>query len=80
MCRQCVEQKITCMFLDVKRVREQKQLGTLGVKVEKYEELLRELEPDVDIMAAKKIRRALRVCLPLPLHVGWMAFVGVCYG
>lgn len=70
MCRQCVEQKITCTFLDVKRVREQKQLGTLGMKVEKYEELLRELEPDVDIMAAKRIRRALKVCLPLSLYVG----------
>ena len=63
MCRQCVEQKITCTFLDVKRVREQKQLGTLGRKVERYEELLRELEPDVDITAAKRIRRALKVCL-----------------
>ncbi|OJJ83968.1 uncharacterized protein ASPGLDRAFT_126979 [Aspergillus glaucus CBS 516.65] len=70
MCRQCVEQKITCTFLDVKRVREQKQLGTLGMKVEKYEELLRDLEPDVDIMAAKRIRRALKVCLPLPLYEG----------
>lgn len=80
MCRQCVEQKITCTFLDVKRVREQKQLGTLGMKVEKYEELLRDLEPDVDIMAAKRIRRALKVCLPLPLYVGWMVFGGGCYG
>lgn len=62
MCRQCVEQKITCTFLDVKRVREQKQLGTLGRKVERYEELLRELEPDVDIAAAKRIRKALKVC------------------
>lgn len=68
MCRQCVEQKIICTFLDVKRVREQKQLGKLGMKVERYEELLRELEPDVDVTAAKRIRRALKVCLPLSLY------------
>lgn len=73
VCRQCVEQKITCTFLDVKRVREQKQLGVLARKVERYEEVLRELEPDVDIAAAKRIRKALKVCF---MHLGELVRVG----
>ena len=67
VCRQCVESHITCQYLDVKRVREQKQLGVLGRKVDRYEDLLKELEPEVDTGSAKKIRRALKVCYPVHL-------------
>lgn len=62
-CRQCVESHITCQYQDVKRVREQKQLGMLGRKVDRYEGLLRELEPEVETGLARKIRRVLKVCI-----------------
>lgn len=51
-----------CQYLDVKRVREQKQLEVLGRKVGRYEELLKELETEVDTGSAKKIRKVLKVC------------------
>ena len=62
VCRLCAETNITCQYLDVKRVREQKQLGALTRKVQRYEVLLRELEPESDAALARKIRRALKVC------------------
>lgn len=62
-CRQCVESHITCLYQDVKRVREQKELGVLGRKVERYEGLLRELEPEVKTGLARRIRRVLKVCI-----------------
>lgn len=61
VCRLCAENHITCQYLDVKRVREQKQLSALTKKVERYEDLLRELEPESDVELARKIRRALDV-------------------
>lgn len=67
VCRQCVENQITCQYLDVKRVREQKLLRVLQRKVDRYEDLLKELEPEVDTGSAKKIRRALKVCYLIQL-------------
>lgn len=61
VCRQCVETQISCAYLDIKRVREQKQLGVLGRRVEVYEALLREIEPEVEAGAARRIRRVLKV-------------------
>lgn len=61
VCRQCVENQISCAYLDIKRVREQKQLGVLGRRVEVYEALLREIEPEVEAGAARKIKRVLKV-------------------
>ena len=61
VCRQCMENQISCAYLDIKRVREQKQLGVLARRVEVYEALLREIEPEVEAGAARKIRRALKV-------------------
>lgn len=61
VCRQCVENHVSCTYMDVKRVREQKQLGVLSRRVERYGELLKELEPEVVSGAARKIRRALKV-------------------
>ncbi|PLN86823.1 fungal-specific transcription factor domain-domain-containing protein [Aspergillus taichungensis] len=58
-CKQCVENQVKCFYLDVKRVREQKELGALAKKVERYERLLEELESDVDDASARRIRRAL---------------------
>ncbi|PKY00539.1 fungal-specific transcription factor [Aspergillus campestris IBT 28561] len=58
-CKQCVENQVKCFYLDVKRVREQKELGALAKKVERYERLLEELESDVDDANARRIRRAL---------------------
>ena len=61
VCRQCMENQISCAYLDIKRVREQKQLGVLARRVEVYGALLREIEPEVEAGAARKIRRALKV-------------------
>lgn len=66
-CKQCVENQVKCSYLDVKRVREQKELGALAKKVERYERLLEELESDVDSASARRIRRALSVILSFPL-------------
>ena len=56
-----MENQISCAYLDIKRVREQKQLGVLARRVEVYGALLREIEPEVEAGAARKIRRALKV-------------------
>ena len=61
VCRQCIDHNVSCFFVDVKRVRDQKQLGFLGKKVEQYEQLLQDLEKEVDDNAARRIRRALKV-------------------
>lgn len=66
VCRQCQEHHVSCSYLDVKRVRDQKQLGTLSRRVERYERLLRGLETEVEGHAARRIRRALKV--------GWLFF------
>ncbi|PYI05676.1 hypothetical protein BO78DRAFT_397985 [Aspergillus sclerotiicarbonarius CBS 121057] len=65
ICRQCIDHNVSCFFVDVKRVRDQKQLGFLGKKVEHYEQLLQDLEKEVDDNAARRIRRALRAADPL---------------
>lgn len=69
VCRQCVENHVSCTYIDVKRVREQKQLGSLSRQLERYGGLLKELEPEVDSGAAKKIRRALKVFPPFSLFL-----------
>lgn len=63
VCRQCIDHNVSCFFVDVKRVRDQKQLGLLGRKVEKYENLLQNLEKEVDENVARRIRKVLRVSL-----------------
>lgn len=60
-CNQCEEQKTTCVYSDVKRVRDRKRLDHLSVKVDKYEKLFQEVIPVVDDHLARKIRRALKV-------------------
>ncbi|KAL4948243.1 fungal-specific transcription factor domain-containing protein [Aspergillus filifer] len=58
-CRKCREHGLTCSYIDIKRIRDQKQLGVLGEKVEKYEKLLKEIEEEVESGLGRKIRRAL---------------------
>jgi hypothetical protein len=60
VCRQCHEHNVTCSYLDVKRVRDQKQLEILSRRVKEYESLLRDLETEVDANAARRIRRTLK--------------------
>jgi hypothetical protein len=60
VCRQCHEHHVTCSYLDVKRVRDQKQLEVLSHRVKEYESLLRDLETEVDANAARRIRRTLK--------------------
>lgn len=74
VCRLCVETNTTCQYLDVKRVREQKQLSALAKKVERYEDLLRELEPESDVTLARKIRRALKVRF-VWVHASFLVFL-----
>ncbi|KAJ5288286.1 hypothetical protein N7508_011061 [Penicillium antarcticum] len=59
-CRQCVYYSQLCSYEDVKRVRDQKRLGTLAKRVDAYEALLRELEGEVDLPTARQIRKALQ--------------------
>jgi hypothetical protein len=47
--------------VDVKRVRDQKQLSVLTRKVHRYEKLLGEIEHESEGMVARRIRRTLRV-------------------
>ena len=61
-CKQCVEHNVSCSYLDVKRVRDQKQLGVLAKKVQRYERLLEGIEPEVEGALARRIRRCLQVC------------------
>ncbi|PYH91081.1 C6 transcription factor [Aspergillus ellipticus CBS 707.79] len=60
VCRQCVDHNISCLYVDVKRIRDQKQLGFLGKRVENYEQLLQELEGQVDDGMARRIRRTIK--------------------
>ncbi|KAF9886445.1 hypothetical protein FE257_011477 [Aspergillus nanangensis] len=59
-CRQCVEQNVHCSYVDVKRVRDQKQLSVLAKKVHRYEKLLSDLEHDAEGSMARRVRRALK--------------------
>ncbi|KAE8144609.1 hypothetical protein BDV25DRAFT_90104 [Aspergillus avenaceus] len=59
-CRQCVEHNVSCTYLDVKRVRDQKQLGILAKRVQRFEKILAEIEPEVDGSIARRIRRSLQ--------------------
>lgn len=60
-CRKCREHGVSCSYIDIKRIRDQKQLGVLSEKVERYEKLLRQLETEADSSTARKIKRALAV-------------------
>ncbi|OQD83182.1 hypothetical protein PENANT_c018G07797 [Penicillium antarcticum] len=59
-CGQCIYHSHRCSYEDVKRVRDQKRLGTLAKRVEAYEALLRELEGEVDLPTARQIRKVLQ--------------------
>ncbi|KAL4801978.1 fungal-specific transcription factor domain-containing protein [Aspergillus unguis] len=59
VCRKCREHGLACGYIDIKRIRDQKQLEVLNEKVEKYEKLLRELEGEVEGATGRRIRRAL---------------------
>lgn len=61
-CGQCVYHHQQCSYEDVKRVRDQKRLGSLAKRVEAYEALLRDLESEVDLETARKITRTMKVC------------------
>ncbi|KAJ5121072.1 uncharacterized protein N7515_009033 [Penicillium bovifimosum] len=63
-CGQCVYNNQTCSYEDVKRVRDQKRLRSLSKRVDAYEALLRDLEAEVDVPTAKKIRKAMKVMKP----------------
>ncbi|KAJ5706372.1 hypothetical protein N7536_002061 [Penicillium majusculum] len=60
-CGQCAYHNHSCFYEDVKRVRDQKRLGSLVKRVDTYEALLRELEGEVDPPTARKIKKALKV-------------------
>jgi hypothetical protein len=50
---------LSCSYIDIKRIRDQKQLGVLSRKVERYEKLLRQFENEMDPGTTKRIRKAL---------------------
>ncbi|KAI3147192.1 transcriptional regulator family: Fungal Specific TF [Penicillium roqueforti] len=59
-CGQCAYHNYGCNYEEVKRVRDQKQLGSLAKRVDTYEALLRDLEAEVDPPTARKIKKALK--------------------
>lgn len=61
VCGPCVYHNNRCTYEDVKRVRDQKMLELLSQRVERYENLLRELEGEVDETTGWRIRKALKV-------------------
>ncbi|KAL4869719.1 fungal-specific transcription factor domain-containing protein [Aspergillus spectabilis] len=65
-CRKCREHGLECSYIDIKRIRDQKQLGSLAEKVERYEKLMRQLEAEVDPSTARRIKRALAVGISVP--------------
>jgi hypothetical protein len=50
---------LECSYLDIKRIRDQKQLGLLSKKVERYEKLLKQLETEAEPTTARLIRKTL---------------------
>lgn len=62
-CGQCIYNKKQCAYEDVKRVRNEKRIDELTRQVERYENVLRDLEGEVDAPAAHKIRRTMRVSI-----------------
>ena len=62
-CGQCVYHKTLCVYEDVKRVRDEKQIKSLTAQVELYEKALRTLEGEVDVPTSRKIRRLLKVSI-----------------
>ncbi|PYH86896.1 hypothetical protein BO82DRAFT_349999 [Aspergillus uvarum CBS 121591] len=68
VCQQCADHNVTCTYVEVKRVRDQKKLCSLTSKVGIYEQLLQEVERTTDEDTARRIRRALRVSLRLFLE------------
>ncbi|KAL4753451.1 hypothetical protein BDW72DRAFT_191132 [Aspergillus terricola var. indicus] len=59
VCQKCREHGLDCSFIDIKRIRDQKQLGVLSEKVERYEKLLKQLEAEAEPTTARLIRKAL---------------------
>ena len=72
-CKQCVEHNVSCSYLDAKRVRDQKQLGVLAKKVQRYEKLLEGIELEVEGALARRIRKSLQVCntFCIPPSICW---------
>ncbi|KAL2824801.1 fungal-specific transcription factor domain-containing protein [Aspergillus cavernicola] len=56
-CRKCLEHGLGCSYIDIKRIRDQKQLGVLAKKVERYRKILRQLESEAEPAAAKRIKK-----------------------
>ncbi|KAL4912702.1 fungal-specific transcription factor domain-containing protein [Aspergillus aurantiobrunneus] len=66
VCRKCREHGMSCSYIDIKRIRDQKQLGVLSEKVARYEKLLRQLETESEPTTAKRIKKALATLKQLP--------------
>lgn len=60
-CKRCLGLGLLCVYADVKRVRQMKQIEYLEHKVERYEKLLQEIIPLVDERTSQLIQRALEV-------------------
>lgn len=68
-CEQCKSVGIMCLYSDIKRIREKKQLKSVTSKMERYEELLRDIASQVEEPIANRIRNTLTVCtLPFLAH------------
>ncbi|KAL4742987.1 fungal-specific transcription factor domain-containing protein [Aspergillus similis] len=59
VCQKCREHGLDCSYIDIKRIRDQKQLGELNEKVERYEKLLKQLEMESEPTTAQLIRKTL---------------------
>lgn len=60
-CENCIQLDLDCHYTPLKRIRDQGHLYTLSKKVERYEQLLNDLLPEVGQPSADRIREALSV-------------------
>lgn len=62
-CTQCASTGVDeCFYSQTKQDKERTQLESANSKVDRYEQLLREISQEVDVSVARKITKAL-VCL-----------------
>lgn len=61
-CQQCLATDASCVYQDIKRVRDQRKLSALSSDLERYKKLLHDIEHLVDQDTKKYIRKTLCVC------------------
>lgn len=80
-CLQCRELNITCVYSEVKRVRDQKRLEHFMRKADRLERTLRRLSAETeDETLLRRIRKALKVNIETWKDIGLSAYTSACVG